>query len=74
MLGNQIFSSSLPLKVLQERYVWTEDAERSGRCVGVCSLWREARSLALQLHGVQELHREVAHMKTTHRQRVRGRL
>lgn len=62
-------SSSLLFTVLRERYVWAEDAGRSWARVGVCSLWSEARSLALQLHSVQELHREVAHMKTTHPQR-----
>lgn len=71
MLGNPSFSSSLPLKVLQERYVWAEDAGCSWGHVGVCSLWSEARYLALQLHSVQELHREVAHMKTTRLQSVR---
>lgn len=61
--NNPSFSSSLPLKVLQERYVWAEDAGRSWGCVDVCALWSEAYQLALQRHSVQELHREVAHMR-----------
>lgn len=59
------FSSSVPLIVLQERHVWAEDAGGSQGCVGVRSVWGEACSLALQLHSIQDLHREVAHMKPT---------
>lgn len=59
----EIICPSLLSKVLQERYVWAEDAGRSWGRVCVHSLWSEARSLALQLHSVRELHREVAHIK-----------
>ncbi|KAF3839507.1 hypothetical protein F7725_018224, partial [Dissostichus mawsoni] len=48
----------------EKRYVWVEDAKRSWRRVDVPSLWSETRSVALKLHCVQELHREVAHLKT----------
>lgn len=55
--------SSLLLTVLQERHIWPEDAGCSWGRVGVRSAWSEARYVALQLHSVHELHREVAHVK-----------
>lgn len=65
-----LFSPLLPLKVLRERHVRAEGAGCSRGRVNVRSLWSEARLLALQLYSVHELHREVAHMRPTHRQSV----
>lgn len=57
-------SLSHPLEVLQEWCVWAEDTGRSWGRDDVHSLRSEARSVALQLHSVHELHGEVAHMNT----------
>lgn len=61
-LARLALSLSHLMKVLQEWCVWAEDAGRSWGCDDMYSLWSEARSVALQLHCVHELHREVAHM------------
>lgn len=57
-------SFSSALSVLPERCVWAEDAGPTWRLGDVCSFGGEAHNLALQLHSVQELHGEVAHIKT----------
>lgn len=66
VLTNPSISPSLLVTVLQERYIWAEDAGRSGGRVDMYPVGSEARPMALQLHSVHELHREVAHMKRTH--------
>lgn len=52
------------LTVLQERHVWSEDAGRSRRPVGVRSVRGGAHAVARKLHRVPELHGEVAHLRT----------
>lgn len=67
-----MFLSSLLFEVLQERHVWFEDAGRPWGHIGVCSVWSEAHSLALQLHRVHHLHGEVADLKPARLQSVRA--
>lgn len=56
---------SLSFSVLCEGHVWSADAGRSRRPVGVRSVRGEARGVALQLHSVHQLHGGVAGVKNT---------
>lgn len=49
--------------VVPKGCVRSENAGLQRRCGTVCVLWSPTRQLALKLHGVQRLHREVADMR-----------
>lgn len=54
--------SRVPLTGLSQRHIWAEDAGPPRCRCPMCDVGSKARSLAQRHHGVQRLHRGVAHI------------